>query len=123
LITRLEIDGVRGLAFVDGANVDGNRLQVPIRLLAQHVNFALVAGLQNAARFGNSFGHGQSSRHQANTGLRDVANYAVTIRTGAIKRHRDLRFNDVFVVTLLDQFRDLVDGLAVDEDAFRNQRE
>ena len=79
--------------------------------------------MQHATGFGDSFAHRQTAAHQSDPRLADVADDAVAIGSRAIERNRNLRFEDVFVIAFLDQLGDLIDGLAVDKDTIRDQRQ
>src|SRR5438552_10936255 len=108
---------------IDSGEVDRNLRQTSVRLLTQDHNFFAIAGLQDAAGFGDGFADGKTTRHQSDSRLAYVPDHAVAIRSGLIERNGNLRTDDVFVVALLDQFSNLIDGLAVDKDAVGNQRQ
>src|SRR5256885_14445547 len=86
LIAGNEIYRVRRLAFVNRGEVHRDLVQRSIRLFTKHHDTAAIAGLQDAARFRDSFAHRQASRHQLDSRSPDVADHAVAVRTRLIER-------------------------------------
>src|SRR5215813_4516516 len=123
LIARHKVDTIGGPTLVDLGDVHRNRREHSVRLSPQHYHFTLITRLQHTSCFGQGLGHSQAMIHQPDTWLADVTDDAITIRRRLIQRHGNLRIDDVLVVFLFDQFRNLVNRLPIDENAPLYERE